>query len=99
KASPNANGYSYAVVSGALPDGVTLNSSSGLISGTPTTLGNFSFTIKATDTNGCSGSQPYALSINCATISLLPSTLPNGVVGASYSQGITPSGGTAPYTY
>ena len=33
------------------------------------------------------------------TITLTPTTLPSGLVGASYSQGVTASGGTAPYTY
>jgi hypothetical protein len=31
-------------------------------------------------------------------MSLVPPTLPNGTVGAAYSQAITGSGGTAPYT-
>lgn len=29
--------------------------------GTPTTIGNFSFTITATDANGCPGSEDYAM--------------------------------------
>jgi hypothetical protein len=35
----------------------------------------------------------------CPTITLSPSTLPNGTVGVAYSQTITGSGGTAPYTF
>ncbi|HPA27817.1 MAG TPA: M6 family metalloprotease domain-containing protein [Acidobacteriota bacterium] len=37
--------------------------------------------------------------MNCPTITVLPSSLPNGVAGTAYSQTITASGGTAPYTY
>src|SRR5207253_1853262 len=37
--------------------------------------------------------------VNSPTITLTPSTLPNGTVGASYSQTITASGGTAPYSF
>jgi len=33
------------------------------------------------------------------TITLSPSTLPNGIVGTSYNQSITASGGTGPYTF
>ncbi len=51
--------YTYAVSSGALPTGVTL-SSNGLISGTPTTVGNGLFVITATAfTGGCAGTVTY----------------------------------------
>lgn len=39
----------WAVTAGALPTGLTLNSSTGLISGTPTVSGTFNFTISMTD--------------------------------------------------
>ena len=41
--------YSYAVASGSLPAGLSLNSSTGAITGTPTTNGSFSFVIRITD--------------------------------------------------
>ncbi len=50
-----AEGYpspTYAVTSGALPAGVTLNSSSGALGGSPTTTGVFSFEVTATNTYG-----------------------------------------------
>lgn len=42
----------YSVVSGSLADGLSLNSNSGVLSGTPTTAGAFSFTVRATDSGG-----------------------------------------------
>ena len=39
----------YSIGSGTLPSGLTLNSSTGAISGAPTTVGNSSFSVKATD--------------------------------------------------
>jgi len=42
----------YSLVSGSLPVGLSLNSSTGAITGTPTTSVNSSFTIRATDNNG-----------------------------------------------
>lgn len=42
--------YSFAVVSGSLPTGLTL-SSSGALSGTPTTPGTYAFTVRVTDAN------------------------------------------------
>ncbi|MCA2998606.1 MAG: choice-of-anchor D domain-containing protein [Rhodocyclaceae bacterium] len=42
----------WSIVSGDLPPGLTLNASSGTISGTPTTLGTFAFTVRATNAAG-----------------------------------------------
>jgi hypothetical protein len=49
--------YQFSLSSGSLPAGVTLNSSSGLISGTPTAGGNFSFTVMVRDQNGSTASK------------------------------------------
>jgi hypothetical protein len=50
----------------ALPPGISL-SPTGLLSGTPTTQGNYTFTVKATDTDGITGVQQYSLSILAPT--------------------------------
>lgn len=51
--------YTFSLSSGSLPAGVTLNSSSGLISGTPTTWGTFTFTVMVRDQNGSTASRFY----------------------------------------
>lgn len=53
----------FAITAGALPSGLTL-SSSGTISGTPTALGTFNFTVDASDASGCSGSQSYSIEVD-----------------------------------
>jgi CSLREA domain-containing protein len=91
--------YTFKVVTGSLPNGVTL-SPGGSLTGTPTATGTFNFTILATDASGCYGLRSYSITIsNCTTISLSPASLPNGAQGVSYNQKITASGGTAPYTF
>ena len=90
--------YTYSITVGALPAGLTL-SSGGVISGTPTAGGTFNFTVQAIDANGFNGSQAYTLTVNAPTITIAPVTLPNGAYGTAYSQTLTASGGTAPYTF
>nr|MDA3834803.1 IPTL-CTERM sorting domain-containing protein [Spirochaetales bacterium] len=66
----------------------------GLITGTPTEAGTFTFTVTATDDNGCTGLREYTLVINpadCPDIMLLPTVLPAGTVNTSYSRTITAS--------
>jgi subtilisin-like proprotein convertase family protein len=61
-ATGGADPYTFAVTSGNLPSGLTL-SSTGQLSGTPDTAGNFSFTVTATDANLCTGSQAYTIDV------------------------------------
>ena len=94
--------FTFSVSSGSLPTGLLLNSASGAITGTPTTAGTFTFTITATDANGCTGSRLYTITIaspGCPAIVLSPTTLPPGMVLTPYAQTITASGGTAPFTF
>ena len=96
--------YSYAVTAGALPAGLSLNGSTGAITGTPTAAGAFNFTITATDsTTGTgspfTGSRAYSLTINSPTVTLAPSSLTAGTVGTAFNQSVTASGGTATYSY
>lgn len=94
--------YTFTITAGALPSGLTLTTA-GIVSGTPTTAGTSSTTIRGTDANGCFASVVYATIIAppavCPVITLSPATLPTGMVGTAYTQPITASGGTSPYTY
>ena len=85
-----------------MPPGLSL-SSTGLISGIPTTAGSYQFTIAATDSAATpdSGSQSYALQVNepPLTVTLTPATLPVMVVGDKQRLQISATGGTAPYAF
>ena len=90
--------FTYAVVAGTLPAGMTLTAP-GTLQGTPTAGGPFTFTVRIFDSTGRHGSAPLSLTILPPAIVVAPPTLPAGVFGVAYSQGITASGGTAPYTF
>jgi len=98
-ASGGAAPYSYALTAGALPAGLSMNSSTGAITGTPTAGGTFNFTVTATDANSYTGSRAYSLTVSAATVTVSPSTLPGATVATAYSQTILASGGTGSYTY
>ncbi|XOL68928.1 putative Ig domain-containing protein [Xanthomonas arboricola] len=94
--------YTYAVTAGALPAGITLDGSSGALTGTPGSVGSFSFSVTATDSTTGTPSQAtrsYTLTIAAPPIVVAPSTLPAATRGTAYSQTLSASGGTAPYTY
>ena len=82
---------------------MNLNPATGEISGTPSATGAFSFTVTVQDNSTGSGpysaSQSYGAKIDPPTVLLTPPSLPGGKVGTGYSQTITATGGTAPYTY
>jgi hypothetical protein len=53
--------------SGSVPPGLTMNSTTGVLSGTPTgSGGTFNFTVTAIDSNGCPGSANVSLTVNAA---------------------------------
>src|SRR5262249_24301926 len=67
-------------------------------SGTPTTAGAYSFTIKATDANNVAATKPYSGTI-VPLLSISTTSLPAPVVGQAYSQTVTTSGGTPAITF
>ncbi len=97
-ATGGAAPYSFSLTAGSLPVGVSFNSA-GQFSGTPTSSGTFSTTIRATDANGFTGSQTYTWAINTGTVIVSPETLAAGTVAVPYSQTVSASAGIAPYTF
>jgi hypothetical protein len=91
--------YTFALPSGQLPAGLALTPSSGLISGTPNGApGTSAFTVSVTGQDGLSSTK--GLSIRVANpLALTTTSLPNGTIGAAYSQGLAATGGATPYTW
>ena len=97
-ATPAGTTYSFAVTTGLLPAGLTLNSN-GSFSGAPTQSGVFNFRVTATGFGSCSDFRDYVLIVDCPSATLAPASLPGGTIGAPYNQMVTASpAGTYSYT-
>jgi hypothetical protein len=90
--------YVYSIFSGFLPVGLTL-SNSGVISGTPTTVGTSNFAVKATDLNTNFATKSYALQVQDAALNISPAFLDNGKLNSYYELTFSTSGGSNPYLY
>jgi uncharacterized protein YhjY with autotransporter beta-barrel domain len=94
--------YRYTLATGALPTGLVLDAATGRVAGTPSVAGSFAFSVTVTDaTAGGAGSltQAYTLSVAAPVLVLTPASLPAGLFASRYEQGLTATGGTAPYRY
>jgi hypothetical protein len=93
-----AGPYSFVVTAGTLPPGLELTGG-GVLLGFPTTQGSFTFSLRATDQNGCSGTRTYTQTITCPLITLTPNSLPGASVGIPYSVVLSANGGVEPHTF
>ena len=88
--------YTWSLLSGTLPSGLTL-STSGQISGTPTTVGASNFTVQVTDSGAPAQTATQALSIIVGPILSLLALNPTSVVGGLQSStGTVTLSGPAP---
>lgn len=89
--------YSWSVIAGALPGGVTLNPT-GTLAGTPTTAGTNAFTLQVTDAATAAATKAFTLIVLPPPLVITtPATLPDGIVGTAYQHGFGLTGGTPPY--
>jgi hypothetical protein len=88
----------FSIQSGSLPTGLSL-ASTGVISGTPTTVQTKSVKIKVTDNVAATANRTYTISVVNLNPTITTTTLPPGEVEVSYGQTIVASGGTSPYVF
>jgi len=93
--------YTWSIDSGSLPAGLSLGSSTGTISGTPTSYGTSNFTVKVTDDQTTPDTDTQALSITVAPedVEITTTSLPDGTKDTAYSETLAATGGDTPYTW
>jgi len=103
-ATGGAGTLHWSVTTGSLPANLSLNSSTGAITGTPSASGPSTFTVKVTDSSGgqpgpLSATQQLSITINNPPLTITTTSLPTGLVGTAYSALVVAAGGTSPYTF
>jgi hypothetical protein len=96
--------YMWATTGGTLPAGLSLNTATGAISGTPTaSVSGASLTFQVTDSSDPAQTESVVLSLTIAAaagppaLEIRTTSLPSGQLGIAYSATLTATGGTPPY--
>jgi hypothetical protein len=94
--------FTWSITSGTLPAGLTLNATTGVISGTPTVAAaNASRTFSVTDSGSPAqiATASLTMAIAPAKLTITTTSLVSGQVGVGYSQTLAAAGGTTPFTW
>jgi hypothetical protein len=101
-ATGGTGAYTWQLTAGTLPTGLTLNASSGLISGTPAVPVTATLGFKVTDSGSPTPQTATAtltLTIAPAPLTITTASLPNGQALSAYSQTLAATGGTGAFTW
>jgi Putative Ig domain len=99
-ATNGATPYTWSVAVGALPAGLTLNASTGAITGTPTAFGTSNITVQVKDADNLTATANLSIKILPPPVVITTTSLPNGVVNtAGYSATLASTGGAPPITW
>ena len=97
--------YTWAIVAGQVPIGISIDPSSGTMGGVPCTYNSttdftksFTFTVQVTDAIGAKASQNYTIALNPATLQYGVLNQPTIVAGEQFKLTVPVFGGQSPYT-
>ena len=98
QASGGTKPYSWSITAGSLPAGLSLDASTGVISGVPTTSAKPSFTVQVADASTNSAAQPLSITIEPA-VTITTASLADGTLNVAYSTTVEAAFATLPITW
>lgn len=105
QASGGKGTYTWSIIKGSLPKGITFNGQTAVLGGTATVPGKFNFTVQVQDSASDTASQALtltvggAIQVTCNSCLANTLNLPAGTPGTPYTATFTATGGIAPYTW
>jgi hypothetical protein len=94
--------YQWSLVTGGLPTGIQLQSSSGVIAGMTATPGSYPLSIQVTDASGHIATGAFSLTVTAptsASLAIASSGLPSADASVPYTASLSASGGVTPYRW
>ncbi|MEK6304375.1 MAG: putative Ig domain-containing protein [Acidobacteriota bacterium] len=91
--------YKWALTTGALPAGLLLSGTTGVIAGTPLAVGGFGFTVDVTDSDSHSFRKALSLTVTPPPLSLSTAASVDAMKGTAFNYQPTAAGGTPPYAW
>jgi hypothetical protein len=91
--------YTWQLPTGALPPGVSLNPSTGAITGTPAAAGTYTVMVQVTDSASKTAQKSLTITVAAPPVTITTGAMPAATKGAAFSQQLTAMGGKPPYTW
>jgi hypothetical protein len=94
--------YQWGLVTGALPSGMQLQRSSGVITGLTATPGSYPLSVQVTDAAGHIAAGAFSLTVigpTSASLAIASSGLPSADASVPYTASLAASGGVTPYRW
>jgi Putative Ig domain len=93
--------YTWTITAGQLPPGLSMMASTGVVTGTPTASGTFTFTATVADSGNpqLTQSTTSSITVSPSQLMIVPPQFSAGGIGTFYSGTLQASGGTPGYTW
>jgi hypothetical protein len=93
-AAGGSGSYLWSIVSGSLPSGLTLNVTTGVISGKATGAGTSAFTVQVTDSDGDIGTASLSITVTGSSLAIATAGFPSTGSDAWFAHAVAASGGS-----
>ena len=101
RAAGGTQPYSWSITAGTPPSELSFDPATGEISGTPSAMGDYQFTVQLTDSANPAATvtKPFDMTVTERLVITTPSPLPSATLSQPYAVSLQAQGGTAPYIW